>query len=188
MEKKSNSSDLVLYREALQRKPDLVLEGDGSGKRTWVEFKSWKYNRTSSSGGPVYLDGDDLNKKVFKQWNGVSTTKQTGYTASANHQHFLDFAASSNVLANEYWADQGADYQEWKPKKHTTWMQIWQDGEEGKRTWRALKKGTNDKYSLERKTTTRYRATSWIGTDGIVTGVPIQFQALQHFWPESVLT
>lgn len=175
--------ELELYGEPIQRVPDLVLQGgDREGERIWIEFKSWKFNKANSQSGPSYIVNGEINKDVFKFWNGQSTSSEAGYTANANRQHFLDYAASSDELEFEYWRDEGSKSLPWKPNKHHTWMQIWQDGEKARRTWRALEK-KDGKYSLADKddTTSRLRANSWIGTDGIVTTVPANFQKLQEF-------
>jgi hypothetical protein len=157
-----------------QRKPDLVLFGSGRFERIWVETKSWRYNLERK-----YLNknGKDLNKSIFKPWDGVSQTKT--YTTMAHRQHFLDYAASQDALADAYWEKE--KFGAFKPVEHVTWVQVW---EKGARRWNALvKKGK--KYELEKEETVRNVATPWISEKGIVKNTTPEFRALQRFLSEA---
>ena len=168
------SGNVVPYNKPYQRKPDLVLFGEGVDNRTWIEFKSWRYN-------PKYLKtgSDALNQSDFPLWKAKPGEKQDKYTTNAQKQHFLDYAATLDTVTNDYWDNQ--PFAEFKPTTHRAWIQIW---EEGPRTWRALVK-RNGKYELEKNTTTRNVATPWIRstnlTSGVVATVPREFKALQRF-------
>lgn len=165
-----------------QRKPDLVLKGEGSGKRQWVELKSWRYNKK-------YLNknGTGLNQSDFPLWDGFSKSLEDEdggkvalkYTTNAHRQHFLDFVAARDELTDDYWLKEknGAYFQN-KPSSYRTWLQIWKPG---KREWRELIKDTNGKYKLEKAVTTINVATPWIGKDKLVTTTSKEFRALQKF-------
>lgn len=165
-----------------QRKPDLILNGDGDSERTWVELKSWKYNGRTTS--PVYMraGSDSLRSDLFPNWNGKSRSKSLKYTTSAQKQKFLDFVATQNALDSEFWADK-APNPTMKPDETVTWVQVWKPGE---RRWRALTKAANGKYKLEDRETVRHVATPWLDDNDIsdklvITGVSKQFMALQKY-------
>src|SRR5690606_2325835 len=162
-----------------QRKPDLVLTGNGVGERYWVELKSWRYNS-------AYLRGDSLNQSRFPFWNGYAkaTTDNKGrsttrYTTNAHRQHFLDYVATRDSLLTEYWAE--GERNEFKPAKNRTWFQIW---EPGIREWRQIKK-EGDRYVLGDRKETINVATPWITpsqvSGGVVRSTTPQFRALQKY-------
>ena len=162
MEKKPGSTDLALYNKFL-RKPDLVLAGEGEGKRSWIEFKSWLYNPAA------------LQKATH--WQGRKSESDCQYT-NANRQHFLDFAASQDALLDEYWVPAGRILEDIKPNKHRTWFQIWKGGA---REWRELKKDNNGKYYLNEQPIIRSVSRPWIDSEDIVGTVDANFQKLQKF-------
>lgn len=158
-----------------QRKPDLVLEGEGGGKRRWVELKSWRYQTK-------YLtkNGKKLYAEYFPLWDGESRGNDVKrYTTKAHKQAFLDYAATRNALQEDYWEEQS--FSEFKPNKHTTWIQVWKPGV---REWRELKR-ENGRYTLGKKKVTINVATPWLDkddmTNGVVTGISPQFRALQRY-------
>ena len=166
MVKENNSDRLVPFNSPRQRKPDLVLFGDGPGETTWVEFKSWGYF-----------------PKTFKKrepWNGVSKAGSAQYT-DASRQYFLDFAASQDALQVDYWDKQSEETQEAKPSDHKTWFQMW---EEGSRRWRALVK-KNGKYQFENQWTYRSVSRPWISSKDLIKSSDLgkgkPFQELQKF-------
>ena len=104
-----------------KRAPDLILEGEGSGKRYWVELKSWRFKSN-------YVNANKtLNAGRFPRWNGKSRSTRLKYTTQAHRQHFLDFAAEQDALLADYWNTNRADPRDrdLKPASHRTWMQVW---------------------------------------------------------------
>jgi len=165
---KSPADELVLH-EKKHRKPDLVLEGAGVGKRIWIEFKSWAYEA-----GPFKKAVD-----VFDQWDGL--TGATSQYTNASRQYFLDTAASQNFLKEPYWNKQSEFVKKAKPSEHLTWFHVW---EAGKRRWRALVK-ENGKYTFEDKYTVAKVSTPWISSEKLITnndlGEDEPFQEMQEF-------
>ena len=164
-----------------QRKPDLILAGEGPEKREWVELKSWRYNAKYLTKG-----GNGLDKGRFPLWNGFSKSEtdkkgksKTKYTMNAHRQHFLDYVATKDKLMDDYWEKEGKV--DFKPAKYRTWFQVW---EPGIREWTQLKK-VNNRYVLGDKKETINVATPWIGKDdvtkGIVRKTTPQFEALQRY-------
>jgi hypothetical protein len=169
-----------------QRKPDLVMKGEGDQKRLWVELKSWRYNNYLE--GAKTNPGNNLKSNLFPLWDGnsKSDTNKDGkskgkYTFNAHRQYFLDFAASRDALLSEYWEDGEEDGRLNKPSQHRTWFQVW---EPGKRKWKKLER-VNGKYKLTEEVPTINVATPWIGKDDVVAGIvrstTPQFRALQDY-------
>ncbi len=162
-----------------QRKPDLILAGEDTSKRHWVELKSWKYSKDR----PRYLntDGKTLNRRIFIPWDGRNKDKagnargKLNFRANAHKQFFLDFVASRDTLFADHWKDK--PYEDFKPAKHTTWIQVWKSG---RREWRTLEK-VNGKYRISEKMASINVATPWIDEDKIVSTTTPQFRALQSF-------
>jgi hypothetical protein len=179
---KNRSGNTVIYDGAPHnRKPDLVLEGEGFGERIWVETKSWRYREDSKR---KYLDSDgrNLKRSIFRHWDGVNSFDD--YTISAHKQHFLDYAATRPNLYIDFW--KGKPYEGFKPTENVTWFQVWKSE---KRTWKVLERHGNSYRLSKTETETRDVAKPWIDASGVVTATTPQFRALQRFMakaPESM--
>ncbi|WP_143595700.1 COG1470 family protein [Tamilnaduibacter salinus] len=169
------TGDTVPYDGAPhQRKPDLVLAGDGLGERIWVETKSWRYDTAKNKRKYLNSDNRTLNGGIFRNWDGVRKTKS--YTMAAQKQYFLDYAATRPNLKMDFWEQQ--PFEEFKPSEHVTWFQVWKNE---KRTWKVLERHGNSYRLSKKKTATRSVANSWIDQSGIVRKTTPQFRALQRF-------
>jgi len=172
----SNAGETVLYDGAPhQRKPDLVLVGDGSGARLWVETKSWRYGTDGNKKKYLNSDGLTLDDGIFRNWDGVRKTKS--YTMAAQKQYFLDYAATRPSLREDFWNKQPS-FVQFKPSEHVTWFQVWKNE---RRTWKVLERDGNSYRLSKKKTVTRNVANSWIDQSGVVRQTTPQFRALQRF-------
>lgn len=104
--------------------PDLILAGQGEGKRIWVDAKSHAY--TSS-----YSD-------ATRKWNPIESRKNSK-KVSLHRQFYLDRFASAQTLDTEFWANAkltklgGAETGEaalpYRPATIKWWYQVWDDQE-----------------------------------------------------------